>query len=133
MNLTVGQERLIHVATKWAYEQLSLFSPEELLTAGVLSHSLVKFCMWYSGMGLAMLECLGLEDMRTIASAFRVKAKKALLDVYVDQFIALTLLFPQEYRSDLHETAFGEQAAASILSAHHDRQAQIAVGSSLQV
>ena len=74
-----------------------------------------------------MLECLGLEDMRAIASAFYEATRETLLDVYVDQFVALTLLFPLEHRLELHKAAFGSEAAALILTAHHDRQAQIAV------
>lgn len=76
-----------------------------------------------------MVNSLGLEDMRTIATAFREKTRNSLIEVYVDQFIALTLLFPFEDRRELHETAFGKDVVADVLGAHHDRQAQITVPS----
>lgn len=112
LNFIEGNGKLIHRSTEWAYSTLESFSPEELLTMG---------------MGLAMMNSLGLEDLRKIATAFRTRTKMDLLDVYVDQFIALTLLFPLEHRIELHQIAFGEEMVGSILAAHHDRQAQIAV------
>jgi len=74
-----------------------------------------------------MLDGLGIEDMRTIAKAFRKATTSSLLDVHVDQYIALTLLFPREHRLELHRIAFGAIAADQILAAHQDRQAQISV------
>ena len=78
-------------------------------------------------MGLAMLESLGTEDMRALAEAFHIVTRKNLLEVHIDQFIALSLLFPSQERVLFQETAFGLEAMGSIISAHHDRQAQIAV------
>ena len=80
-----------------------------------------------AAMGLAMLESFGREDMRALAEAFHVVTQKNLLEVHIDQFIALSLLFPPEERVIFHETAFGSEAMGAIISAHHDRQAQIAV------
>ena len=134
LNLMTGHERVVHEAMNWANNNLSRFSPEELLTMGNVSALEWREVEAVAvAMGLAMLESLGLEDLRIIAEAFHGIAAEDMLDVHIDQFIALTLLFPPEHRQSLHETAFGSEAAPSILLSHQDRQAQITVQSTLHL